>query len=152
MVTANYYFYLPGFIVLFIYIFALVVICFINLAKSIFNKDTGLLINEDGIYNNPGVIYTGKLQWLDITKVEVVQTKKYNIRFMLMNLTDNNKYLEGRNFIQKYFLEKSIKRKGTPVIIYERSIIYNLDDLAKFIFSIRPGVVGQLLFINFLLF
>src|SRR5258708_1327677 len=126
--VANYYFYLSGFVVLFIYIFVLGVIGFISLAKSTFNKDARLLINEDGIYYNLGVIYTGRLQWQDITKVKVVQTKKYNIRFMLIKLTDNNKYLEGKNFIQKYFLRRSIKRKGTPLVIYERAITYNLDD------------------------
>ncbi len=135
--VSNYYFYLSGFIVLFIYIFVLAIVGFINLLKSIFNKDAGLFIDESGIFNNLGIINTYKLQWKDIVKVEVVQTKKYNIRFMLIKLVDNNKYLERKNFIQKYFLNKRIKRKGTPVAIYEIAITYNLDELAKFISSVR---------------
>lgn len=109
--AANYYFYLTGFIVLFIYMLVLSVIGCINLAKSLFNKNAVLLINEDGIYHNLGVIYTGKMQWEDIAKVQVIQTKKFNIRYMLIQLVDNNEYLEGKNFIQKYFLKKTLKEK-----------------------------------------
>ena len=128
-----YYFYLLGFITLFIYVFILMIIAFINLIKFLFNKNAGILINETGIYNNLGIISAGKIQWADISAIKIFQTRRFNIRYLIIELTDNDKYLKNKNFLQKYFLKKNIKRRDSPILIPENSIDYNIDELARVI-------------------
>jgi len=43
--------------------------------KKMFDKNPGLIIDENGIFDNSGTVNAGLIKWSDITKIE---TKKIN--------------------------------------------------------------------------
>ena len=55
--------------------------------------------------------------------------------FLVIKLSDNNKYWANKNFIQRFVLNKWIKKWGSPIIISEKRVDYNLKELKKIILT-----------------
>ena len=55
--------------------------------------------------------------------------------FLVIKLSDNNKYWANKNFIQRFVLNKWIKKWRSPIIISEKRVDYNLKELKKIILT-----------------
>jgi len=55
--------------------------------------------------------------------------------FLVIKLSDNNKYWANKNFIQRFVLNKWIKQWGSPIIISEKRVDYNVKELKKIILT-----------------
>ena len=51
--------------------------------------------------------------------------------FLVIKLSDNNKYWANKNFIQRFVLNKWIKKWRSPIIISEKRVDYNVKELKK---------------------
>jgi hypothetical protein len=50
---------------------------------------------------------------------------------LLIKVTDPEKFLAGKNAITRRSLKGTIKRWGSPVVISEKSINYNINELKE---------------------
>lgn len=107
------------------------IISFTEFVKTIFNKNTVLIISQVGINDNLSIFSCGKIPWIDISDVEI--KRAFNADFLVIKLFNNEKYVTGKNIIVKCILNKWIKKWGSPIIISEKRVDYNLAQLKEII-------------------
>lgn len=107
------------------------IVSFIEFVKTQFNKNAVLQISDIGVNDNLSIFSCGKIPWSDISDVDI--KKAFSASFLVMKLFDNNKYLREKNFITRYVLNKWIKKWGSPIIISEKRINYDLIKLRDII-------------------
>jgi len=103
------------------------VIAFIEYLKTKFDKDAMLTISDYGIDDNLSIFSCGKIPWVDIKGATILKVAK--TEFLVVNLHNNEKYLSDKNFIQKRVLRGFIKKSGSPVLISQYRVDYNLNDI-----------------------
>ena len=106
-----------------------VAIAFANYMKTLFDKNAGLEITETGIVDNLTIFSCGEIRWSDITTVELV--KWSGIDALLIKVTDPEKFLAGKNAITRRSLKGTIKRWGSPILISEKSVDCNINELKE---------------------
>jgi hypothetical protein len=105
------------------------IISFAEYIKTRFDKNAMLQLSDPYLYDNLSIFSCGKISWNDISDVEIV--KAFKADFLVIKLIDPGKYLADRNFLQRYVLKKYIKKWGSPIIISEKRVDYNLIELKK---------------------
>ena len=90
-----------------------------------------LKISEAGLNDNLSIFSCGEISWNDISGVELL--KAFKADFLVVKLFDTNKILADKNFVQRYVLKKYIKKWGSPIIISEKRVDYNLNELKQII-------------------
>ena len=103
----------------------------IDYIKTLFDKRANLVISATGINDNLTIFSCGQIIWSDMTKIDM--TKVFKANFLIIKLRDNSKYLQDKNVLQRFFLTRYIKKWGTPVVISEKRINYDLKDLKDLI-------------------
>ena len=107
------------------------IVSFIEFAKTQFNRDADLQISETGINDNLSIFSCGEIPWSEISNVEI--KRAFSSNFLTVQLFDNNKYLLGKNFLTRRILNSFIKKWGTPIIISEKRVDYDLIQLKDII-------------------
>ena len=101
--------------------------------KTKFDKNAMLEISDSGLTDNLSIFSCGKISWNDILTAEVIRTFKADV--LVVKLLDINKYLAGKNFIKQFVLKWYVKKWGGPVIISDKRVDYNLNDLKEIILT-----------------
>lgn len=112
------------------------IVSFTDFMKTKFDKEASFEITENGLYDNLSVFSCGKIKWDDIKSVEL--TKYLNAGFLIIKVSDNNKFLLDKNIIQRYVLKKYIKKWGSPIVISEKRVDYKLSDIKQAILTNKP--------------
>jgi len=94
---------------------------------KIFDRKPGLLISQEGIFNNSDAISGFIIRWSDITELSI--TKSKNTRFLLIFVSNPDEYIEKMNPFKKYWMRASNKMYGTPLSISSSSLQCNLEEL-----------------------
>ncbi len=128
-----WYYYIPVYIILFIYCFIFATISLIDYFKTLFDKHAVLIISDSDVYDNLSIFSVGKILRNDILDIEI--KKEFNFDFLIIKLSDTNKYLANKNFIKRYILNRYIKRWKSPVVISNNRIDYDLQQLKKIILT-----------------
>lgn len=111
--------------------FVLMMVSLADWIKTRFDKKVMLTISEAGLYDNLSIFSCGKILWSDISSAEVV--KAFKTDFLIIKVIDTDKYLADKNFVQRFILKKYIKAWNTPVVLSEKRINYNLNELKQII-------------------
>lgn len=106
---------------------------FAQFIKTRYDKTAVIKITDLYLYDNLKIFSFGNIPWNDISGVEMVKALRTHL--LVIKLTDNKKYLTTQNFIQRYVLKKWIKKWGSPVIISDRQIEYDITLLKDIIQS-----------------
>ncbi len=69
--------------------------------------------------------------WENITGVGFLKLKRFNSYFIVLKLMDTDKYLASRNFLIRWILKKYLKLYGGIVLISDRRIDYDINQLKK---------------------
>lgn len=96
---------IPRWIPIVLGIFALLVFGFISMAilKKLTNKKPGLIVREDGIWDNSSAIAIGLIEWQDITKVDDCHAVGQD--FICIHVEDPHKYIKkAKNAFQERIL------------------------------------------------
>lgn len=99
----------------------------IEYLKTSFDKKACLIINKNGIDDNLSIFSYGMIEWKELTKIEM--RNHMNTNFLVLKVINNERYLVDKNLIIKFVLRKYIKRFGTPIIISENKIAYDIIEL-----------------------
>ena len=105
--------------------------------KKVFDKKPGLILNEQGVYDNTSAFKFGFIPWSDISEVyeRSIQTsfvpKQY---FVTIGLVNPEKYiLRETNVLKRKLLIANSKSYGSPIHISTNGLKTNHKDLLKLI-------------------
>ena len=105
------------------------VIALIEYIKTLFDRNASLIITDSSIVDNLSIFSCGRILWDDITDIEVKGTTF--AEFLIIKVQDPSKYLQNKNIVQRRVLKQYIKKTGSPVVISDQRIRYNLNELKK---------------------
>lgn len=99
--------------------------------KKMFDKNAGLIIDNQGITDNTHASSIGLIKWEDITEIRMAQVM--SSRFLLIYMPNYTAILEKYTGIRRKIMEQNMKTYGTPVSITTDTLNCQLDDLVKLI-------------------
>jgi len=97
--------------------------------KKLFDDKTGLLIDENGIFDNTNAVSIGLIEWADITGIEVKQIATQ--KFIMVYISNPDVYINKASGMKRKLMQQNNKFYGSPVSITSNSLKCNLDYLEK---------------------
>lgn len=90
-------------------------------AKKLIDKRPGLVISDEGIYDNASAFHFGLIPWADISQIyeQTVQVSMASKqRFITIGLINPDKYISREtNFLKRKLLMANAKSYGSPIHI-----------------------------------
>lgn len=103
-------------------------LCAVFIAKKVFSKKFGLVINDSGIIDNSGATSVGLIEWSDVTgmsKLEIASSK-----ILMIHTSDAEKYISrARNIIAKKAMTANHKMYGSPLSITSNPLKIKFSEL-----------------------
>lgn len=97
--------------------------------RKLFDKSIGLIIDENGITDNSNAASVGLIEWRDIVEIKTEQVM--STRFLLIFVTNPNKYLDRTTGFKQKLMRGNMKMYGTPLSITSNTLKYNFVNLEK---------------------
>ncbi|MFV0156771.1 hypothetical protein OBK20_13055 [Empedobacter falsenii] len=97
--------------------------------RKMFDKNVGLIIDENGIFDNTNASSVGLIKWIDITEIKTEQVA--STKFLLIYTDNPDFYLDKVKGFKKKLMEGNNKMYGTPLSITSTTLKYNFNDLEK---------------------
>lgn len=94
-------------------------------------KNTGLIINSEGIVDNSSPIALGLIKWEDILRIRKIQIS--SITFLLIDLKNQEKYLKDVNKLKAWWLRVNARSYGTPISINAAFLTCKFSELEDII-------------------
>ena len=118
-------------------------LCFVFIAKKVFSRKPGLIINEKGIIDNSNATSIGLIEWNDITAIETIQinvpvygsfwTTK-SPKMLIIKTHRPEKYIKrSKNIISKKAMKANNRMYGTPLTIISNTLKIKFSELEKMI-------------------
>lgn len=105
--------------------------------KKLFDKKPGIVISEQGIYDNTSAFKFGLIPWSDISEIydssiqASIASKQY---FVTIGLIDPDKYITREtNVVKRKLLAINAKSYGSPIHISTNGLMTNHKDLLKLV-------------------
>jgi hypothetical protein len=127
--SVPFLYYMPLYYILSGYGILLAGISLVDYLKTLFDKNAKLILSENTFYDNLGILSFGSIPWENITGVGLLKLKRFKSYFIVLKLIDTEKYLASRNLLIRYILKKYLKIYGGIVLISDRRIHYDINQL-----------------------
>jgi hypothetical protein len=102
-------------------------IALVEYIKTLFDKKASLTISENGITDNLSIFSCGEISWAEVIDIKIEKwLKKDALIIMLANPVD---IFEKQNKLKRRALKSNLKKFGSPMVILETRINYNLQAL-----------------------
>ncbi len=101
----------------------------ISVARKLFSKKAGLIIDAKGISDNSSGVSAGFIPWeaiLGIRTVQVMTTK-----FLLIDIKEPNMYLKKMRGMKLQAMRANFKKYGTPISISSAALKYDFRQLEQ---------------------
>lgn len=105
-------------------------------SKKLFDKEPGIIISEEGIYDNSSIYKFGLIPWSEITGVyeKIVQVANATQYFITFDLVNPQKYIDNEtNPLKRKLIEVNAKSYGSPVHISTNGLKTNHQELFNLI-------------------
>ncbi|WP_288427241.1 STM3941 family protein [uncultured Spirosoma sp.] len=99
--------------------------------RKSFDNQIGLIIDEQGIFDNTNASSVGLIKWTDITGIKNQQVA--STKFLLIYTKNPHYYLDKVTGLKRKMLEGNNSMYGTPLSITSGTLKYNFSDLEKLI-------------------
>lgn len=107
--------------------------------KKMSDKKPGLIINNEGIYDNSSATAIGLIPWSDITHFSI--SSVMNQQFLIIGLKDPEQYITAQtNLFKKKSFDFNYKNYGSPLAISATTFEYNLYELRA---MLENNLTGQ---------
>lgn len=107
--------------------------------RKLFDKNPGLVINEQGIYDNTSAFKFGLIPWSDISQIyerSIQASIASKQHFVTIGLIEPDKYiLREPNIFKKRLLKVNARSYGSPIHISTNGLKINHKDLLNLIVS-----------------
>lgn len=100
---------------------------------KLFDKSTGLIIDENGITDHSNASSVGLVEWPDILEIRTEQVM--STRFLLIFVSNPDKYLDKASGFKRKLMKANMKMYGTPLSITSNTLRHNFDDLERLVMS-----------------
>lgn len=108
-------------------------------SRKLFDKKPGLILSEQGIYDNVSAFKFGLIPWSDISQVyerSVQASIASKQHFITIGLVDPDKYISREtNFLKKKLLQANAKSYGSPIHISVNGLKTNHNELLQLVHS-----------------
>lgn len=106
--------------------------CAVYASVKIFDKKTGLTINDDGIIDNSSGTSVGLIEWEDIEGFETINIA--GTKILMIKTNKPEKYInQASNMFSKQALKTSLKLYGSPLSIASNSLDIRFNELEEII-------------------
>jgi len=99
--------------------------------KKSFDKTIGLIIDENGIFDNTNASSVGLIEWCDITNIST--EKVSSTKFLLIFTNNPGKYIDKAKGFKRKLMIGNDKMYGTPLSITSSTLKCKFNDLEKII-------------------
>jgi len=103
----------------------------IVIAYKLFDKEPGLIIDTDGIYDNASLASGHWIKWDRIKGLRFEQV--VSTRFILIDIENPEEFMAGVHGIKKKLMLSTYKVYGTPISIASSSLVCDFDELFRVI-------------------
>lgn len=98
--------------------------------RKFFDKKPGLIINQQGIFDNSSGVAAGLIPWTDIQEITISQVMSQ--KFLMIIVKNPEKYLEKvSNPIKRNAMKMNYKTYGSPISISANALQTDFDELEK---------------------
>ncbi len=106
--------------------------CFVFIAKKVFSRKPGLIINENGIIDNSNATSVGLIDWEDITGMKTLKISSSKI--IVIKTSKPEKYIRrSKNIISRNAMKANHRMYGSPLSIISNSLKINFNELENLI-------------------
>ena len=112
------------------------ILSFLDYTKTTFDKDAALTITDDGINDNLSIFSVGNITWTEITDVKIATALKTN--FLVIGVTNPQSFIERKSKFKQRPLKSFLKKFGSPIVISQKRIDYDLTDLKEILIKTKP--------------
>ena len=95
--------------------------------RKLFDKKPGLVLDEEGIFDNSSAASAGFIPWKDIAGFDVLTIQKQ--RMMVVRLVDPEKYIARGGTLRQMFNRINSKMSGSPISITSSTLRIGFDDM-----------------------
>ncbi len=97
--------------------------------KKLFDNKPGLIIDENGLWNNSSIISNHTIKWNELSGVGLRKIRNEKILFLYF--TDDKSFIMKFNLIERFFMRISLSLHNSPIGISTRSLKYDIDKLNR---------------------
>lgn len=95
--------------------------------SKLFDGKPGLVIDENGIFDNSSAIATGFIPWEDVKGFREIRVR--NQRFLIIEVVDPEKYISRSSYISRMFVLANSRFYGSPIAITSNAVSMKFDTL-----------------------
>lgn len=96
-----------------------------------FDNKLGLIIDDEGIFDNAHAASVGLIRWADIIAIETAQVK--SARFLLIYTLNPEFYLNRVNGFRRKLMEGNNRAYGTPLSITTTALKNDFADVQRWV-------------------
>jgi len=102
----------------------------IYFSRKLADKKPGLIIDDEGLFDNSSAAAVGRIPWMNITRVVTAQV--LNQQFLVIVVNNPEHYInEQHNAIKKKAMIYNFKNFGSPIAISAGGLKCNLSELLE---------------------
>jgi len=102
------------------------------------DKRAGLIIDENGIFDNSNSVSIGLIKWADITEIRTEEVS--SSKFLLIYVSNPEVYLNKATGFRKKVMRLNYKMYGTPLSITSNTLKYNFSTLEQLL---NDGLIAK---------
>jgi hypothetical protein len=95
--------------------------------KTLFDGRARLIITPEGMDDQRSIFSCGMIPWSDVRGVELYQMRRTKI--LVVRMADAEALMKAQPFWKRVFLREMSKKFGTPVLVSQSSVNYDLGVL-----------------------
>ena len=104
--------------------------CLIYIARKVFDKNLGLVLDERGLTDNGSALAAGYIPWSDINRIDTLRI--HNQRFVLLFVSDPQQLISKQSgMFKRRMMSMNWKLYGTPVCLTTTGLKISFDNMLK---------------------
>ncbi len=112
-----------------LFLFGFLIIAFLDYLKPLRDNKAGITLDNIGVEDNLSIFSLGFIPWNNIHGAKIVRTNGFN--FIVIYIVNDQNLIQSQPYWKRYFLQKWKKKWGSPVVISEKRIRYDIVTLTK---------------------
>jgi hypothetical protein len=96
--------------------------------KKLCDKQFGLIITDEGIFDNSSAVSAGQIFWSDVSAIKVIEV--FNQKFIMLIVEDPEQYIDRQtSTVKRKAMQMNFKNFGSPIGISANGLQCNFQEL-----------------------
>lgn len=101
------------------------------IVRKLFDMAPGLVLNDEGLFENTNMFSMGLIAWADISRIEVREINKRRLIYVV--LKDPEKYISACGRVKQAILRATLTFGPSPVTIVPSSLALGADEVVALV-------------------